>query len=121
MRLTLLIRDLGYGGAQRQLVALATALPARGVRATVITFYGGAHEMTLREAGIEVVCLGKQHRWDMLGFVWRLVLALRASQPDVLYSYLTESNVMAALLRPSARSARTSRWRSVSASTALRP
>ena len=100
MRLTLLIRDLNYAGAQRQLVALAMGLPRDQNEVTVVTFYGGPLEAELQSAGINVISLGKKNRWDMLGFLWRLIAAIRASKPDVLYSFLNESNLVSALIKP---------------------
>jgi len=106
MRITLLIRDLGYAGAQRQLVALAKGLHQRGDQVSVCTFYGGPMQAELEGAGVKVVCFGKRHRWDMLGFLWRAACGLRRGQPEVLYSFLNESNVLAALLRPLLRDTR---------------
>lgn len=98
MKLALLIRDLGYAGAQRQLVAIAKGVDPRQIQATVFCFYGGPLKDELEAAGIRVVCLEKRHRWDMLGFLWRVVSALRQARPDVLYSFLAESNLLAALI-----------------------
>lgn len=106
MRITLLIRDLGYAGAQRQLVALAKGLHQRGDQVCVCTFYGGPMQAELEGAGVKVVCFGKRHRWDMLGFLWRAACGLRSGQPEVLYSFLNESNVLAALMRPLLRDTR---------------
>lgn len=98
MRLALLIRDLGYAGAQRQLVALAKGLNPKEVQTTVFSFYGGPLQAELEAAGIPVVCFGKKHRWDMLGFLWRAARSLRQFRPDVLYSFLSESNLLAAVV-----------------------
>ena len=106
MRIILLIRDLGYAGAQRQLVALAKGLHQRGDQVCVCTFYGGPMQTELEDAGVQVLCFGKRHRWDMLGFLWRAACGLRSGKPDVLYSFLNESNVLAALLRPVLRDTR---------------
>lgn len=106
MRTTLLIRDLGYAGAQRQLVALAKGLHQRGNQVCVCTFYGGPMQAELEGAGVKVVCFGKRHRWDMLGFLWRAAQGLRSDKPEVLYSFLNESNVLAALMRPLLRDTR---------------
>ncbi|MBL9145312.1 MAG: glycosyltransferase [Verrucomicrobiaceae bacterium] len=100
MRLTLLIRDLGYAGAQRQLVALAQGLHRAGDSVTVVSFYGGPMQSELEAAGVNVIALGKKSRWDMLGFLWRLVQQIKASRPDVLYSFLNEANLVAALMKP---------------------
>lgn len=100
MRVTLLIRDLGYAGAQRQLVALARGLHRAGDSVTVVSFYGGPMQSELEAAGVNVIALGKKSRWDMLGFLLRLVRQIRGSRPDVLYSFLNEANLVAALMKP---------------------
>jgi glycosyltransferase involved in cell wall biosynthesis len=102
-RVVLLIRSLGIGGAERQLVVLARALHARGVDVRVLTFYpAGALKPELEAAGVPVEDLGKGGRWDVLAFLWRLWRRLRALRPDVLYSWLPMANVLAAVLGPMA-------------------
>jgi len=96
----LLIRDLGYAGAQRQLVALAKGMHSTGHEVSVVCFYGGPLQQELESAGVRVFSLSKRHRWDMLGFLGRLVGQVRALRPDVLYSFLNEANLMAALMKP---------------------
>ncbi len=101
MKLALLIRDLGYAGAQRQAVALARGVAADAEhRVTVVCFYSGPMEAELRAAGVAVVCVGKRHRWDMLGFAWRVLKTLRGLRADVLYSFMAEANLLAAVLKP---------------------
>lgn len=100
MRISLLIRDLGYAGAQRQVIALAKGLHQRGDEVTVFSFYGGPLEAELAGAGIRTVSFGKKHRWDMAGFLNRAVKGLRAAQPEVLYTFLNESNLLGAVLKP---------------------
>ena len=99
-KLVFIIRDLGYGGAQRQLLVLASGLDRREFDVTVIHFYPGALEARFRDAAVKTVCVGKTHRWDLAGFFFRLARIVRAIQPDILHSYLTESNVMTACLKP---------------------
>ncbi|TDU68072.1 glycosyltransferase involved in cell wall biosynthesis [Prosthecobacter fusiformis] len=100
-RLAFLIRDLGHGGAQRQLVTLAKALVARGgFEVTVVHFYPGVFEEELRAAGVRTACVGKRHRWDLAGFFMRLVKTMRGLRPDVIHGYLHEANLMALFLRP---------------------
>lgn len=100
-RLVLLIRDLGHGGAQRQLVTLAKALVAQGgFEVTVVHFYPGTYEGELQMAGVKTLCVGKRHRWDLAGFFFRLVKGMRALRPQVIHGYLHESNLMALLLKP---------------------
>ncbi len=100
-RLVFVIRDLGRGGAQRQLVALARGLTSLGGwEVTVVHFYPGAFEADLRAAGVRTVCVGKKHRWDLAGFFLRLVRCVRAARPDVVHGYLNEGNLMALMLKP---------------------
>ncbi len=73
MRIAFLVRSLEYGGAERQLVALAIGLKARGDDVRVIALYGGGSLATqLRNSGVDVVDVGKRGRWDLLGFAARL-------------------------------------------------
>jgi hypothetical protein len=62
MNVVFLTRELDYGGAQRQLVALAKGLHARGHRVVVALFYsGGPLEQELRNGRIRP--LQKRGRW----------------------------------------------------------
>lgn len=100
-RLTFLIRDLNHGGAQRQLVTLAKALALRpDFEVSVVHFYPGVFEAELKEAGIQTHCVGKKHRWDLLGFFGRLTRCMRELRPDVIHGYLHESNLMTLFLKP---------------------
>ena len=95
-----LIRSLGTGGAERQLVELARGLRSGGIHVTVITFYpGGAFQPVLQRSGVNVVSVNKKGRWDIVGFLRRLVKVIRAERPDVLYSFLSSANLVAALTR----------------------
>ena len=98
--LVLLIRDLGYGGAQRQLVTLARGLHGRRFVVTVVSFYGGPLAAELEAAGVPQIILGKRSRWDLAGFTLRLARALRCLRPALIHGYLAESNLMALLLKP---------------------
>jgi glycosyltransferase involved in cell wall biosynthesis len=100
LNLAFIIRDLGHGGAQRQLVTLAAGLVREGHEVTVLHFYGGPFEPNLRDSGVRTICIGKKSRWDLLGFFSRLVKAARSVRPEVLHGYLAESNLMALFLKP---------------------
>jgi glycosyltransferase involved in cell wall biosynthesis len=68
----------------------------------VIEFYdGGALVPELeRIPGVKRICLHKGNRWDTVGFLRKLVRALRESDPDVIHGYLYVSNILAVLCRP---------------------
>jgi glycosyltransferase involved in cell wall biosynthesis len=98
-RLLLLSRKLDQGGAERQLVTLARALRQRGHDVHVVLFYaGGAFDAELVAANVPAHFAGKRGRWDVLGFMCRLVSILRQLRPATIYSFLDVPNVLAALL-----------------------
>ena len=97
----LLGRSLGIGGAERQMVQLATGLHAQGYKVTAALFYcGGVLDRELTDRGIPIVDLGKRSRWDVAGFLLRLRRALKSVRPDVVYSFLGTANTVAAAVRP---------------------
>ncbi len=100
MKLAFIIRDLGHGGAQRQLVLLAHGLVREGHAVSVLHFYDGAFRAELESGGVQTICIGKKSRWDLAGFFFRLIKAARSVRPEVLHGYLAESNLMALLLTP---------------------
>jgi glycosyltransferase involved in cell wall biosynthesis len=101
VRLLLVIRSLGHGGAERQLSTLARALAGRGLDVTVATFYGGgALEGELAGSGVTLRSIGKRGRWDVAGFLGRLAGLVRSLRPDVIHGYMPTSNLVATALRP---------------------
>src|SRR5579885_2893615 len=100
MHLMILCRRLEYGGAERQIVALAGGMLRRGHRVTILTFYpGGPFVEPLIATGAEVVPVGKRGRWDLIRFLARLSRELRRRRPDILYSFLPIANVIASTAR----------------------
>lgn len=100
MKIVFLIRSLTFGGAERQLVALACGLRQRGHEVHVGVFYaGGPLEADLHAAGVPVTVLNKTGRWDILGFLFRLARFLRRERPQVFHGYLGASNSLGVLLR----------------------
>ncbi len=100
MKIAFIIRDLGHGGAQRQLVLLAGGLVSEGHEVSVLHFYDGAFRAELAASGVHTLCIGKRSRWDLFGFFFRLIKAARSVRPEVLHGYLAESNLMALFLKP---------------------
>jgi glycosyltransferase involved in cell wall biosynthesis len=100
-KIAFLIRDLDYGGAQRQLVTLVKGLKKTDLEITVLYFYpGGALEKDLQDSTIPAICLNKKARWDVFSFFWRLFRELKNVEPDILHGYLGESNLMTIFLKP---------------------
>lgn len=65
----------------------------------VAVFYpDGVLEGELKEAGIPIFSLAKRGRWDVVGFVLRLIRMVRCYRPDVLHSYI--SNLVTVVVQP---------------------
>jgi glycosyltransferase involved in cell wall biosynthesis len=99
MRILFLIRSLAIGGAERQLVNLATGMSAEGHEVSVIVFYpGGEFEADLQRANVPVITVGKRSRWDVVGFLRRLVREVRARKPEIVHGYMPAGNLAASLV-----------------------
>ena len=99
-KIVFLIRNLEYGGAQRQLVTLAKNLNQKSFEITVLYFYSGPLKQDLEASGISAISLEKQSRWDLFKFFWRLIKSLQQIGPDILHGYLWESNLLILILKP---------------------
>lgn len=105
LKLLLFIGRLGGGGAERQLALLATGLAARGHQVRVITLYpGGRHWQALeRDGSVTLEALFPRRAPSApLAAVQRLRAVaglrrrVRATTPDVVYSFLYVANALAA-------------------------
>jgi glycosyltransferase involved in cell wall biosynthesis len=100
LKILLMVRALGFGGTERQIVYLAQGLARRGHQVSVVTFYpGGAFADAFSGGNPEWFVAGKRGRWDVVVFSCRLRRSLAARQPDVIYSFLPVPNLLAALFR----------------------
>jgi glycosyltransferase involved in cell wall biosynthesis len=101
VKVAFLIRDLEYGGAQRQLVTLLKGLKNTDLECSILYFYpGGPLVKDLEESNIYPICLNKEGRWDFFGFLRRTIACLREIQPDILHGYLGEANLVSIFLKP---------------------
>src|SRR5216110_268545 len=101
LKIFFLVRSLHCGGQQRQLVLLSQRLCERGHDVVVAVFYsGGPLEKELKNSKVRVRALTKRGRWDVVGFLIRIVKVLREERPDVLHGYLFEPNLIGTILRP---------------------
>jgi len=99
IKLIFLVRSLDYGGAQRQLISLTKALDKRCFSVSILCFYRGALEQELAGSSVQVICLNKRGRWDIVGFLWRLIRQVRRTRPDVIHGYLDIPNLLSLLLK----------------------
>jgi glycosyltransferase involved in cell wall biosynthesis len=100
-KVVFLVRDLNYGGAQRQLVTLVKNIDKQLFDVTLLYFYtGGLLLQDLQDTDCRVICLEKNGRWDVFGFFLRLSKHLQILQPDILHGYLNESNISCMFVKP---------------------
>jgi glycosyltransferase involved in cell wall biosynthesis len=89
-----LIGALDVGGAERNLVGLATALSSLGLEVTVATVSKrGKLADKLEASGIEVKNIGFRTRYFIAGF-GRLVSLLREKRIDVLHTHLYQAGIL---------------------------
>jgi glycosyltransferase involved in cell wall biosynthesis len=101
MKALFLVRDLGVGGSQRQLGALAAGLARRGHDAAVAVLYtGGALEASLAGSGARLLSIEKARRWDVMAPLARLRRLFVSERPDLVYAFLPMQTTLAALLLP---------------------
>lgn len=105
MRILMMIPSLGPGGAERVMSMLSRAFVARGHSVEVVTIIGSASEDFYPLEGVErtAIGLGKasdsriEAMFNALARVRALRRSVRRSCPDVVVSFLTETNVLAYL------------------------
>ena len=97
IRICFLVRRLGLGGAERQLVELVRALDQRECEISVLTFYRGGElwDELSHVRGVKLLSLEKRGRWDIISFFRRLTRRVRELRPDVLHGYLPVPNLAA--------------------------
>ncbi len=94
-RILYLIGQLGVGGAERQLVYLATHLDRARFEPIVCSLSADiAMAADLRAAGVELVVLPKRMSPDITR-LWRVVQVARRYRPALIHSYLFVANTWA--------------------------
>lgn len=94
------ITDLDYGGAETQLLQLATSLVKRKYEAHVVTMIKPqAFSEKLNEQGIDCTSLNMGRGMPDLRAVIRLVALLRSWQPQIIHSHMVHANLLARLAR----------------------
>ncbi|QDU61358.1 Putative glycosyltransferase EpsF [Planctomycetes bacterium Pan216] len=86
------IPTLDRSGAEKQLMLLATRLPADRYDVTVCALTReGPYAEALRDAGLTVHCLHKRFSWDPLT-LWRLFRLVKSIAPDIVHTWLFAGN-----------------------------
>lgn len=95
-RVTFIVRRLGRGGAERQLLELLKRMEKETFEINLICLYsgGGLWEESLAIPAVTIQQLGKTGRWNV-SVIPRLYKLLRKSRPDIVHGYLGVPNLLA--------------------------
>lgn len=102
MRITLVISSLGPGGAERVLTGMANYWAQRTHEVTLITVASAKDDFYPHHPGIHRMALGLTGHasdvftagWNNLGRLKRLRQAIKVSQPDVVLSFIDQTNIL---------------------------
>jgi len=96
-----IITSLAYGGAETQLLRLATRLIARSWDVRVVSLTPPkAYVSELESAGIPVVSLNIQRKLPDPLPIFRLARLIRTCRPQIIHSFMVHANLLARLARP---------------------
>ena len=99
-RVLFVITGLGLGGAETQLVHLATRLKARGWDVRVVSLTPPrVYVQELEAAGVPVISLGIKGKLPDPRPVFRLARMIRTWRPEVVHSHMVHANLLARLVR----------------------
>ena len=101
MRILFVIRSLDLGGAERQCCSLAVSLREHGHDVRVVTLgSGGVLASELVRHGVELNSLGHRGPRDLLRSAYRLRSFVKGLSPEVIYSFMSVSNILCAVCLP---------------------
>ncbi|WP_369018020.1 glycosyltransferase [Thermatribacter velox] len=96
MKVLFLITGLSFGGAETQLVRLATRLKERGWEVKVVTLLSPkAYVEELEEAGISVFSLDIKSKMPNPRPLWHLVRLICKWRPRIVHSHMIHANIFA--------------------------
>jgi glycosyltransferase involved in cell wall biosynthesis len=100
LRILFVLTGLAYGGAETQLVRLATRLKSRGWEVSVVSLMPPkAYVEDLEVAGIPVFSLGIRRKLPDPRPVLRLARIIRKWRPDIVHSHMVHANLLARIVR----------------------
>lgn len=101
MKILFVITDLDYGGAETQLINLASRLKKRGWDVHVISMLPPqAFMKELAAAGIPLATLNMHRGMPDPRAIIRLAMIIRLCRPDVVHSHMVHANLLARIVRP---------------------
>jgi glycosyltransferase involved in cell wall biosynthesis len=100
-RILFLVTGLAYGGAETQVVYLATRFKSRGWEVGMVSLIPPkAYIEDLEKADVLVFSLDIRRKLPDPRPILRLVQIIRKWQPDVVHSHMVHANLLARIVRP---------------------
>ncbi len=100
MKVLYVITGLAYGGAETQIVRLATSLKARGWEVKIVSLTPPkAYMPELEAAGIQVVSLGILSKFPYPRPIMRLAQLVRTWRPQIVHSFMVQANLIIRFIR----------------------
>lgn len=101
MRILYLSTSLGMGGADRQVLDLATTLKGQGHQVCLVSLTPlGKMGLEARAAGLDVASLNMRRGWPDPRALWSFARLARRWRPDVVHSNMVHANLLARVTRP---------------------
>lgn len=99
-RVLFVVTTLGWGGAESQVIDLATRFQARGWEVAVATLLGCAQRRnSLEVLGINIHTLGMSRGIPDPRAVWRLARLVRTFEPIIVHAHMVHANLLARVAR----------------------
>ncbi|WP_372778780.1 glycosyltransferase [Litorivivens sp.] len=95
-KITLVIPDLKFGGAQRIMISLAQAFSIKGYITTLVVLQGGGPFVSSLPENVSVKVLSSRRLGKLalaLNSIFQLAFLWRKSEPDILISSVTGTNI----------------------------
>lgn len=99
-RVLFVITGLGWGGAESQVIELASGLRDRGWAVQVASLLSQAHRRdSLESLGIPVHTLGMRRGVPDPRAIWRLAAVTRNFQPSIVHAHMIHANILTRVTR----------------------
>ena len=88
IKIVFIIRQFNTGGAQKQLIYLASSLNKDYFDPYVLSYYsGGIQENDIINSGVKYISLNKKGKFEYF-FIFKLLKIVNKINPDILYTFL---------------------------------
>jgi hypothetical protein len=103
-KIVILTTGLSYGGAETQLVYLATRLKVRDWNVQVVSILSPQAYVTgLESKGIPVLTLNIKSKVQVFSAIFKLAKIISKIKPYILHAHMVHANILARLVRPFVR------------------